>query len=170
VQAVTVTLRTDVNPGGEYVSAPSGVILETWTQDLPVVGWNPQLIDFDSTLHPMLAAGQKYWLVAESSVPAGVDPLWVWSAEGNEFTATNMGAGTPWQSGSGAAIGVRIAGTPSGTACRADFNQSGTLNVQDIFDFLSAWFAGDVRANFNGADGISVQDIFDFLYAWFAGC
>ena len=27
-------------------------------------------------------------------------------------------------------------------ACAADFNQSGTLWVQDIFDFLGAWFAG----------------------------
>ena len=26
--------------------------------------------------------------------------------------------------------------------CPADFNHSGTLSVQDIFDFLSAWFAG----------------------------
>ena len=27
-------------------------------------------------------------------------------------------------------------------ACRADFNGSGALEVQDIFDFLAAWFAG----------------------------
>ncbi len=54
--------------------------------------------------------------------------------------------------------------------CRADFNNSGTLSVQDIFDFLSAWFAVDPRADFNGANGVSVQDIFDFLAAWFAGC
>ncbi len=26
--------------------------------------------------------------------------------------------------------------------CKADFNESGTLTVQDIFDFLAAWFAG----------------------------
>ena len=28
------------------------------------------------------------------------------------------------------------------STCLADINRSGTLNVQDIFDFLSAWFAG----------------------------
>ncbi len=28
------------------------------------------------------------------------------------------------------------------TRCKADFNESGTLEVQDIFDYLSAWFAG----------------------------
>ncbi len=54
--------------------------------------------------------------------------------------------------------------------CPADFNQNGVLNVQDIFDFLGAWFAADPRANFNGVNGLSVQDIFDFLGAWFAGC
>ena len=27
-------------------------------------------------------------------------------------------------------------------ACRADFNGSGSLTIQDIFDFLAAWFAG----------------------------
>ncbi len=54
--------------------------------------------------------------------------------------------------------------------CPADFNNSGTVTVQDIFDFLAAWFAGNPSANFNGIGAINVQDIFDFLSAWFAGC
>jgi len=53
--------------------------------------------------------------------------------------------------------------------CVADFNCSGIVSVQDIFDFLSAWFAGSPLADFNGG-GLAVQDIFDFLSAWFAGC
>jgi Calcineurin-like phosphoesterase len=52
--------------------------------------------------------------------------------------------------------------------CAPDFNGNG-LGVDDIFDFLAAWFAGDIRADFNG-NGLSVNDIFDFLAAWFAGC
>ncbi len=52
----------------------------------------------------------------------------------------------------------------------ADFNGDGGVTVQDIFDFLAAWFASDGHADFNGAGGITVQDIFDFLGAWFAGC
>lgn len=31
---------------------------------------------------------------------------------------------------------------PAAGFCRADFNRDGTLAVQDIFDYLSAWFAG----------------------------
>ena len=54
--------------------------------------------------------------------------------------------------------------------CKADFNQDLSVTVQDIFDFLAAWFAGDTRADFNQAGGVGVQDIFDFLAAWFAGC
>jgi hypothetical protein len=65
-----------------------------------------------------------------------------------------------------------LAGTiPGGApACPADFNGVGGLNVQDIFDFLAAWFAGNPAADFNHAGGLGVQDIFDFLGAWFGGC
>ncbi len=61
-------------------------------------------------------------------------------------------------------------GIPDSCECRANFNGIDGVNVQDIFDFLAAWFAGNPRADFNGANGIGVQDIFDFLAAWFAGC
>jgi hypothetical protein len=55
--------------------------------------------------------------------------------------------------------------------CVADFNNSGTVSVQDIFDFLAAYFTGtDERADINGDTVISVQDIFDFLSRYFLGC
>ena len=54
--------------------------------------------------------------------------------------------------------------------CPADFNNTFGTTVQDIFDFLAAWFAGTPTADFNGTTTINVQDIFDFLAAWFAGC
>ena len=53
--------------------------------------------------------------------------------------------------------------------CKAEFNHAGGVSVQDIFDFLAAYFAGDPSADINGG-GVSVQDIFDFLAAYFAGC
>ena len=61
-------------------------------------------------------------------------------------------------------------GNPHDTpCCKANFNQNATLEVQDIFDYLNAWFSLSPAADFNGG-GISVQDIFDFLSAWFTGC
>lgn len=54
--------------------------------------------------------------------------------------------------------------------CPADVNHSGSLTVQDIFDFLTAWFTGGVEGDFNDMGGVTVQGIFDFLTAWFAGC
>ncbi|MBX3406445.1 MAG: lamin tail domain-containing protein [Phycisphaeraceae bacterium] len=54
--------------------------------------------------------------------------------------------------------------------CLADYDQSGTVNVPDIFAFLAGWFAGDARADFNNSGGSDVPDIFAFLAAWFAGC
>lgn len=54
--------------------------------------------------------------------------------------------------------------------CGANFNQQGAVTVQDIFDYLTAWFAGQPGANFNGQGGVTVQDIFDYLTAWFVGC
>ena len=54
-------------------------------------------------------------------------------------------------------------------------------SVQDIFDFLAAYFNNCTAtipapspcqfgsADFNGIGGVSVQDIFDFLTAWFGG-
>jgi len=66
--------------------------------------------------------------------------------------------------------GTGTVGTGPSDDCRTDFDGSGTINVQDIFDFLTAWFDGERDADFNGSHAIEVQDIFAFLAAWFAGC
>lgn len=55
-------------------------------------------------------------------------------------------------------------------ACPADFNGVGGVSVQDVFDYLAAYFAGGPDADFDGASGVTVQDLFDFLAAYFAGC
>jgi hypothetical protein len=56
------------------------------------------------------------------------------------------------------------------TQCAVDFDGDGHVAVQDIFAFLTAWFAGDPRADFDHQGGLAVQDIFAFLSGWFAGC
>jgi hypothetical protein len=61
--------------------------------------------------------------------------------------------------------------------CPADFNGSGTVSVQDIFDYISDWSSQSTggpiliaSADFNGTGGVTVQDLFDFITAWNAGC
>jgi len=54
--------------------------------------------------------------------------------------------------------------------CAADFNGTGGVSVEDIFDYLAAYFSGDPRSDFNGEGGVSVQDVFDFLSAYFSAC
>jgi hypothetical protein len=54
--------------------------------------------------------------------------------------------------------------------CPADFNGVNGLSVQDVFDFLAAYFGNSAQADFNASGGLSVQDIFDFLAAYFSGC
>ncbi len=54
--------------------------------------------------------------------------------------------------------------------CAADFNQSGTVDVADMFAFLSAWFAQSMTADFDGNGTLAVPDIFAFLSTWFEGC
>ncbi|MCC6322902.1 MAG: S8 family serine peptidase [Phycisphaerales bacterium] len=55
--------------------------------------------------------------------------------------------------------------------CPADFNLSGGVSVQDIFDFLTAYFAGNLAADMNDSGTVTVQDIFDYLSFYFgANC
>jgi hypothetical protein len=54
--------------------------------------------------------------------------------------------------------------------CIADFNGKGFVTVQDIFDFLGAYFTNNPSADVNGSGTVTVQDIFDYLTSYFTGC
>jgi len=58
----------------------------------------------------------------------------------------------------------------SSIRCPGDFNQNGATTVQDIFDFLAAFFASEPSADLNEVGGVSIQDLFDFLAGYFGGC
>lgn len=77
-------------------------------------------------------------------------------------------AGAAFPTGAGCNSGA-ISNAP---CCYADYNKVGGITINDIFDFLSDWFAGSPYANVGG-DGssgvLNVQNIFDFLNNWFAG-
>lgn len=50
--------------------------------------------------------------------------------------------------------------------CRCDWNNTAVVSVQDLFDFLTDYFAN--AGDFNGSGSTSVQDIFDFLFCFFS--
>lgn len=52
-----------------------------------------------------------------------------------------------------------------------DFNSDGVKSVQDIFDYLFAYFSGSVStADFNRTGTLGVQDVFDYLACYFESC
>lgn len=79
-------------------------------------------------------------------------------------------AGTPLSGGIYTLTGGFLAGVGAVPSCLADFNRSGGATIQDVFDFLAAWFDGNPAADVNTSGSVSLQDIFDFLTAWFIGC
>lgn len=56
------------------------------------------------------------------------------------------------------------------STCAADFNGSGDVSQQDLFDFLAAYHSHDLRADISHDGQLGPQDIFDFLAVYNAGC
>lgn len=73
-----------------------------------------------------------------------------------------------------AGLGTSCSPDPGATTpcCRADFNHDRLLSVQDVFDYLDAFFAADPRADMinSGSQPPTIQSLFAFITAWFAGC
>lgn len=92
--------------------------------------------------------------------------FWFTADSGPEDTEVEMGLFKPHTPNS---VSFTVS-APAGELCVADFDENGTVQVPDIFAFLSAWFAGDSAADIDGVPGIGVPDIFAFLSLWFAGC
>ncbi len=87
-RTLNISLQTDAGNGATPV-APSGTTLESWAYATQAVGWTPLLETMNSVSHPLLQAGQTYWIVATSNEPALVDPIW--TASGNADGAYWMG-------------------------------------------------------------------------------
>jgi hypothetical protein len=99
-----------------------------------------------------------------STAPAGGESLPYWLVVSQGASETDRAVARQW------VLDNKINPPPPPPPCPADFNDTGGVTVQDVFDFLSAWSNSLPSADFNGTGGVTVQDIFDFLSAWSAGC
>ncbi|MBX3378585.1 MAG: hypothetical protein KF805_00695 [Phycisphaeraceae bacterium] len=93
----TLSIRTDANGGATH---PGSTILESWNMATGAVGWNPVLDTAESVVHPILTAGQTYWIVCESTEQWS-DPVWVVANVANPVLAGNIdwASGPDWQTG-----------------------------------------------------------------------
>ncbi len=81
-------------------------------------------------------------------------------------TVFNAAAGSAYLIRVGSNTGERGSGTlsisrPGGTLCPCDWNGVNGRSLQDVFDFLQDWFAG--QGDFNQSGESDLQDLFDFL-------
>src|SRR5688500_16105012 len=99
----TYTLKL-VTDAGAAPSIPNvSNVIESWSMSTSAVGWTPVLDQANSVLHPVLSANTWYWLVAESTEPAGFDPLWTFAGNNVEYYSAINNAANPngWKGGWG---------------------------------------------------------------------
>lgn len=180
-----------LNGGGAIVAqTPLGVIntgtngvYQTYTTPsvmVPAFGAPPNDV-YAAFIELNVAAGAFVGATAEGYVDdvsisgtfAGGGPATGVCCRGSTCSLTTQAACTAGAFGGAAwsaAPACNASGNQTTPCCKADYNQASGISVQDIFDYLAAWFASDPTADTNGDSTIAVQDIFDFLGAWFAGC
>jgi hypothetical protein len=145
----------DVDPDNfDYTSLITVTLAANQTIVIRVAGYGFQTGNFDLFITPPTPAATMGACCRGSTCAV-------------ESSDTCTGAGTSY---AGASTTCNVPGNYTAPCCKADFNRNGTIEVQDIFDFLNAWFASDPRCDINSSGGVEIQDIFDFLNAWFAGC
>ena len=105
---------------------------------------------------------------------SNIDPGYLPNSAGLPDVALGaLGLAELIQPGSVAAV---LAGPyPSCTAppppqCPPDFNGDGSLDPDDLADFIGAFFSGSIAADFNGDSSLDPDDLADFIGAFFAGC
>ena len=180
-----------LNGGGAIVAAtPLGVInsgtsgayqtFSTPSVMVPAFGAPPNDV-YAAFIELNVAAGAFVGASAEAfiddvsisgTLAGGGAPIGV-CCRGSSCSLTTQAACVPGAFGGAAWVAGPACNAPinqTTPCCKADFNKANGLGVQDIFDYLAAWFASDPSADSNGDSSLSVQDIFDFLGAWFAGC
>lgn len=89
---------------------------------------------------------------------------------GNAADCDGDGVPDPCQIAQGVRRDLNRDGVPDVCQCAPDYSGDGLTTIEDVFQFLNAWFARTPAGDFNHIGGHTTQDIFDFLRWWFEGC
>ena len=164
---VTVTLRTNQDDKG--TSTPSEKILETWTFNVSAVGWDPMLETMASVAHPLLEAGQHYWIATESEAPPALDGVWNLASPGLGFMSTIDFFSSPeWQPGGlGAVVATIVEGT---LHVPGDADGDGIVGFADLLAVITAWGpcpeGGGCPADLDGNMIVDFADLLIVLTNW----
>ncbi len=110
---ITLSIREDASLGAIIDSIPGDSRLETWTISIPYTGFaQPHLFECVSLRRSVLRTGRRYWIVAESDAPPGLNPVWAAGQPGVGFGAIRFPITGPWQSHEGAVGATVIWGRP----------------------------------------------------------
>ncbi|MCC6320117.1 MAG: hypothetical protein IT438_01625 [Phycisphaerales bacterium] len=123
----------------------------------------------------------QYWDDTRFEIPAGASRVEVrvmhqtttreyieFLRDENETNNKGMIAYDLWDLVGGRSAPIEMDSQSLVLGCACDWNSTGGLTLQDLFDFLTDWFNSD--GDFNGAGGTTLQDIFDYLTCYFTGC
>ena len=103
------------------------------------------------------------WVVAAIRVSDVVDVT-------DEFRVRFLATDNPNNSVTEAGIDAFRVIVDGGSACRADFDGNGTLDIFDFLAFQNAFAAGDLAADFDGDGSLSIFDFLAFQNDFAAGC
>ena len=177
----TISALTGVPAGQSFHLVLNNVVM--FDNRIPPMGFTNAAADaVQSGAVGYTYADGQYWDDTYFAIPSGARTAKVSvmyqtsSKEYMEFLRDNAGSG-PDSTGQIAynqwVLWGKSAPAPIDTGsitfgCACDWNSNGSLNSQDFFDFLAAFFTSN--ADFN-TDGVTnSQDFFDFLTCFFAGC
>jgi len=166
---VRITLRTDQSTAsGSGPSLPSSEVLEEWTVNIQAVGWSPVQEVMQSAGGVALRSGQKYWIVAQSTVQPGQNAVWNFASVGSQFSVVSQTDGVTWQTGTfAAALTLIVEGTPGLPVRPGDINGDGSVNGSDLTMLLGAWGACTSCAADIDRDGeVAGSDLTTLLSNW----
>lgn len=90
-----------------------------------------------------------------------------------EFTERNMveAAGLTYGGGDTLSAVLRpLRNYVQDFSCPGDFDVDGQVGIQDVFEFLAAYFVADTRADVDGDSAVTLADVFGYLAEYFTGC